>query len=251
VDAYPVKLGSRIPRTPERRRTVIDSMVNGTAGGHFKTGMPIVEPRRVPLVAAASEPVAPWAPDFNGYGGETTSPGFLTCPAGAVGDSVWCAVLTYDTATVTVDDFTFRADQSADGFKVSVFTKVLDGSESMITVNVSGPDEHAAAAGYVPAVFDSIITEDWSAVASPYDFVETEEGAGLFGVVFLAGVNGATIPTPPSMAGVLSVSLFEATGTSIVARMTYYAHTVSGTYTFEKGSPPSELSGFIRTACRT
>jgi hypothetical protein len=33
--------------------------------------------------------------------------------------------------------------------------------------------------------------------------------------------------------------------------MTYYAHTVSGTYTFEKGSPPSELSGFIRTAFRT
>lgn len=46
-----MKAGSRQYGIDERRRTAIGSMVNGTIGGHSKIGMPIVDVRRVPLVA--------------------------------------------------------------------------------------------------------------------------------------------------------------------------------------------------------
>lgn len=46
-----MKLGKRIPGTDERRRTLIDSMVNGTIGGDSKIGMPIVDVQERPAGA--------------------------------------------------------------------------------------------------------------------------------------------------------------------------------------------------------
>lgn len=53
-----MKAGTRLPSLDERRRIAIDSMVNGTIGGHSKIGMPVEQLIRIPVPPEDSDPFA-------------------------------------------------------------------------------------------------------------------------------------------------------------------------------------------------
>lgn len=93
-----MKLGRRHARHEERLDTAIGSMVNGTIGGQSKRGMPVVEVRRMPLVAAP--PSIPCL-TFDQQAFTSSTSWDVVLPDGEADDFMFAYVLTTENPSTT------------------------------------------------------------------------------------------------------------------------------------------------------
>jgi hypothetical protein len=158
-------------------------------------------------------------------------------------------VLAAQASVVNVPGYTYRAVSGggATSQSIELWTKTRDGTEVDITIEVSGASlDHAAAAGNFPSNYGGYSTVNLTGASPSYNWVETQDGIPLLGVVLAEGINGATVSEPVAGDIVGPFTVSRIVGGTIVGRMTYYAAEDAGTYEISEGAPTSDLVGFIR-----
>lgn len=222
-----MKAGSRLRPPVERRRIAIGSMANGTAGGQFKTGMPIVETRRVPLVAEPDVCLDPNWTTGNGVG----ATGALTVPAGE--GLLIVFVVTTNAFFTDLPDFTEHVSRFDDSRYTGIWERTIDGTETSIDLDFGGSQPWAAAAAVLPGPRVSSRLQSLTSRTSPWS-IDLLTQMGLEGpIVGVLHTNGTSTGDVAMPDGTESGSIALVDGSStVLAQLHYFASEQSGTYTF-------------------
>jgi hypothetical protein len=135
-----MKFGQRQYQRDELTRTALGSMVNGTIGGHSKRGMPVVETRRMPLVA---EPAGPACLSFTQQSFTSSTSWDVQLSDGEADDFMFAFVMPTVAASATPTGWTEEQFSTFNfgGSRHYWWRKVRADGETSFTVNFGSAAE--------------------------------------------------------------------------------------------------------------